>query len=63
MADTEDAKKWGADTIVYCRSHLRPHETGWCTVPVSDKLPLHATTIDAAVDECRRFGLRLFQDR
>lgn len=63
MADTDDARKWGERAIIYCRSHMRPHETGWCTVPVTDKLKLHAADLATADDECRRFGLPLFSDK
>lgn len=28
------------DMLVYCKSHLRVHRTGWCNVPVADKIPM-----------------------
>lgn len=49
--------------FVYCGQHLNPHETGWCTVDVMDKLPLRAQTQEDAVAECRHFGLKLYGDR
>lgn len=58
---TEDEKKFGADAWVYCRSHVGPHSTGWCTVPVSDKVKLEAKTRQEALDECKQKGLRVFR--
>lgn len=58
---TEDKKKWG-DAFVYCGSHLGPHATGWCSVPVDDKQLLDAKNIVDAKAECRRKGLRLFRE-
>ena len=61
---TEDAAmgEW-----VYCAAHLRPHRTGWCTVPARDKTPLETTgtgseAVQAAYAECRQRGLRLYED-
>jgi hypothetical protein len=59
---TEDAKEFGEKAIVYCKSHLRPHDTGWCTVGIRDKVKLDSTTIKDAVDECRVKGYVLFSD-
>lgn len=50
-------------TFVYCRQHLRPHSTGWCTVNSSDKIALKATTSEAAYDEVRANGWAIFQER
>jgi hypothetical protein len=38
---------------VYCKSHLRPHTTGWCGVPIRSKVPLKATNQDVAIREVR----------
>lgn len=43
--------------FVYCKSHLRVHETGWCGVGNNRKIPLLATTYDEAVTEARDLGL------
>lgn len=50
---------------VYCRQHLRPHETGWCTVSNDDKLGLgiEGKTIDSqrkAYAKCRRMELPIY---
>jgi hypothetical protein len=37
--------------FVYCRSHCRVHSTGWCTVPVLDKIPLLSQTEAEANEE------------
>jgi hypothetical protein len=61
MADdtTEDEKAFGTDAWVYCRQHLRPHRTGWCTVHLIDKRLLEASTLEEAVAECEAQGLKL----
>ena len=55
-----------ADTVlgewVYCRQHRRSHRTGWCTVPVSEKLGLGIVGNDdaarsAAARKCQDFNL------
>lgn len=52
-----DEEFFGEDAIVYCKSHLRPHRTGWCTVHNEDKILLDAKTIDEAEQECNDKGL------
>ena len=50
---------------VYCCAHLRPHPTGWCTVPASDKIRLGAKRVGVPGDpygECRAIGLHIFQE-
>jgi hypothetical protein len=42
--------------FVYCRSHLRPHSTGWCSVPTYHKVALDAETIEDALTEVRSYG-------
>lgn len=46
--------------FVYCRQHVGPHSTGWCTVDVEDKFPLKATNREAARIECRNKGWRMY---
>lgn len=58
--NTPDDQSLGA--YCYCRSHVGPHETGWCTVPVYDKLPLKATTHAEAVAECRALNWKVYPD-
>lgn len=57
--ETEDAKAFGAGVWVYCAQHLRPHETGWCTVGTDQKTPLAAKTYSDAHLECRQRGFTL----
>lgn len=57
---TEDEQQFGTDVWIYCKSHVNPHTTGWCTVPVGGKIRLDATTRLEAENECREKGLPLF---
>ena len=57
---TEDAKVFGPNAWVYCREHLRPHSTGWCTVFVRDKVLLDAKYEEAAYAEARAKGLKIY---
>jgi hypothetical protein len=59
----DDADYFGKDAFVYCASHLRPHLTGWCTVPLTEKVRLHALNYEEANDQCRRLKLPLFEDK
>lgn len=59
---TEDEKVFGKDALVYCRSHLNPHRTGWCTVQAADKVLLRAKTVAEAEEECRARGFTLYDD-
>lgn len=59
--EAEDAKTFGRDTFVYCRQHLNPHSTGWCTVDVSDKVGLGVTTYEEAREKCQDWGFKLFR--
>lgn len=60
---TEDVKAFGADVWIYCRQHLRPHQTGWCTVHVDQKVPLEVTSMEAAYAECRRRKFTIYSDK
>lgn len=57
----DDAKQFGKDAWVYCKQHLRPHVTGWCTVPNDQKLALDAKNLLDAVAECERKQLRIWK--
>ena len=46
--------KFGADRYVYCKSHLRVHSTGWCTVPIRDKILMDSLDFHEAVAEADR---------
>lgn len=63
MADavTEDETAFGINVFVYCRQHLRPHITGWCTVHADQKLALEARSMDEAYAECERRGLKIYR--
>lgn len=55
---------FGVDQQIYCSQHLRPHNTGWCTVDVNYKVGLGIPTnsrnaLEKAADKCRMLGLRL----
>lgn len=54
-AGDEELGKW-----VYCKQHLRPHSTGWCTVPPDQKVALQAETHDDAYKEVRAIGFYVF---
>jgi hypothetical protein len=43
-------------TWVYCKQHVRPHTTGWCTVGVRDKVALAAKNRESAYAEARALG-------
>ena len=58
---TEDMKAFGGDRWVYCRSHMNPHMTGWCSVRVADKVLLDATNREDAIKECQEKGFALFK--
>jgi hypothetical protein len=58
--DTEDAREFGVDRWVYCKWHLRPHTTGWCTASASGKILLDARDHDAAYAEARAKGLKIY---
>jgi hypothetical protein len=56
----KDAEVFGENAWVYCQSHMRPHGTGWCSVPPSSKIKLDATEREAAYAECRAKGFDLY---
>lgn len=61
---TDDLEEWGG-AWVYCKSHRRPHKTGWCTVSVANKVCLGGSTMDQeeANNKCREFGLEIYSMR
>lgn len=50
---------------IYCGQHLRPHQSGWCTVSLEDKVGLGPFTgqseeqLVKATEKCRRLGLKV----
>lgn len=52
QAETEDYLTFGPNAWIYCKQHLRPHTTGWCTVSTKHKVLLQATTDTEAYREC-----------
>lgn len=63
MSEKDDAKVFGVNAWVYCKSHMRPHTTGWCTVFPEDKIALSAKEQNAAYAECRAKGYELYEDK
>ena len=65
-AVTEDEQEFGRDAWVYCKDHVKPHQTGWCDIGVSHKLSLgtfkgeHAEQARQAFAKCRLFGLPIY---
>lgn len=60
---TEDERVFGPAAYVYCKSHLRPHGTGWCTVPASDKVLLSAKSYEDACAEARQKGFKIYGEK
>ena len=61
----EDAKVFGENQWVYCRQHMKPHATGWCSVSVNDKLGLGISGNDTqaakdAYEKCREWNLPIY---
>lgn len=46
--------------FVYCKQHVGPHSTGWCTVSASDKIPLQADNREEAYAEAKAMGLDIY---
>jgi hypothetical protein len=59
---TDDERVFGKDAWVYCRQHMKAHETGWCGVSPRDKVGLGVTTAEAATAKCREWGFELYYD-
>jgi hypothetical protein len=56
MIDTDDAK---LGKYVYCKQHVAPHNTGWCTVGNDEKIPLKAEDNQSAFWEVADMGLTI----
>lgn len=59
QAITADAREFGVNVFVYCRQHLRPHRTNWCTVGLKDKVKLDAKSLKEAFEECKQNGFKV----
>jgi hypothetical protein len=59
---TEDEEAFGVGAWVYCRQHMRAHQTGWCGVSPRDKVGLGVKTAQEAIDRCRAWGFPLYSD-
>lgn len=60
---TEDEIYFGRKRWIYCDQHLNYHRTGLCSVPISHKFGLKATTAEEAHAECEARGFTLFRYR
>lgn len=57
----EDERVFGKKAWVYCRQHLRPHLTGWCTVSCINKIGLGVKNEEEAYKKCKLLGLKIFK--
>lgn len=60
---TEDVVAFGKDAWVYCAQHMKPHQTGWCTISPRDKIGLGVDTADAAYAKCRAWKFPIFGEK
>lgn len=60
---TEDEIAFGRDAWVYCKAHMKAHQTGWCGVSPRDKVGLGVTTAQEAYAKCRDWGFALYSDQ
>lgn len=58
---SDDDTQFGVP-FIYCSSHRRGHNVGWCTVRNLNKVPLDTTDASAVSDECRKLGYKLYED-
>jgi len=61
--EQDDVAAFGRTAWVYCRQHVKPHPTGWCSVSPREKIGLGVTTAAEAYQKCRDWGLELYRDR
>lgn len=54
-----DVAAFGRDAWVYCREHVKPHQAGWCSVAVYDKIGLGVATAKEAYAKCEAWGLKI----
>lgn len=56
---SEDDTQFGTDWV-YCGSHLKVHESGWCTVRNAAKTPLAVSSQGEGETQAREYGFRLY---
>lgn len=60
---TEDEAAFGLGSWLYCQEHLLPHQAGWCSAPVSEKISLGASSSEEAYSKSRALGLIIKGDK
>lgn len=55
-----DVAAFGRGAWVYCKQHVKPHPTGWCSVGVYDKIGLGVSDAKSAYAKCEAWGLEIF---
>lgn len=60
IGEQPDVAAFGRGAWVYCRQHVKPHPTGWCSVGVYDKIGLGVDTAKEAYAKCEEWGLEIF---
>lgn len=60
--EQEDVAAFGRAAWIYCRQHMKAHQTGWCSVSARDKIGLGVATAQEATEKCREWGLELYHD-
>lgn len=60
MDEQPDVAAFGRGEWVYCRQHCKPHQTGWCSVGIYDKIGLGVNTAQAAYAKCREWKFHIY---
>lgn len=60
MDEQSDTAAFGRGAWVYCSQHMRPHQTGWCSVSPRDKIGLGVATSKEAYEKCEAWKLPLY---
>lgn len=60
---TEDVAAFGKDAWIYCSQHMKPHQTGWCTISPRDKIGLGVDTAEAAYEKCRAWKFPIYGEK
>ena len=55
-----DVAAFGRGAWVYCNQHVKPHQTGWCSISPRDKIGLGVATAKEAYAKCEAWGLKIF---
>lgn len=58
-----DVAAFGRGAWVYCSQHMKPHQTGWCSVSVRDKIGLGVSTAEEAYTKCRDWKLPIYGEK